>query len=149
MTTPPTPTPKDLKKTLQSWGFEVFRTLPDRVLLAERVRENLLMDSGLAVLAAPGLALRVRVRAQKSDFPGETESFLEARARQQGAILRARGFVEVDVVWVPIPDPSDERQQLDLWVEVNFVRALDGLEGLQQTLGAVLELARVALPNGR
>ena len=47
-----TPTPADLKKTLVARGFEVYRTLGDQVVLADRVRENLIMDSGVA--ARPG-----------------------------------------------------------------------------------------------
>ena len=43
--------PRELKKALVSSGFEVFRTMPDHVVLAERPRENLILDSGVRVRA--------------------------------------------------------------------------------------------------
>src|SRR5690606_21407517 len=41
-------TPRDLKKTLSAQGFQIYRVFGSSVLLAERVRENLIMDSGVA-----------------------------------------------------------------------------------------------------
>ena len=51
----PTFTPQQLKKALVDAGFIIFRTLADEVMLAERVRENLIMDSGVRLKATPAL----------------------------------------------------------------------------------------------
>jgi len=45
----PVPTPAELKKALTAEGFEIYRTTGDRILLADRVRDNLIMDSGVSV----------------------------------------------------------------------------------------------------
>ncbi len=62
------PTPSELKKTLIAQGFEIYRTSPDQVSLADRVRDNLLMDAGVGVRVQE-LSVRVVFKAQASDFP--------------------------------------------------------------------------------
>ena len=57
-----TPTPSDLKKTLVARGFEVYRTMGDHVILADRVRDNLIMDSGVAV--RPGKTVVTRTPSE-------------------------------------------------------------------------------------
>ena len=64
-------TPSELKKALQAQGFEIYRTTPHEVMLADRVRDNLLMDSAVAVGVGEEFVVSVTVRAQSSDFPGE------------------------------------------------------------------------------
>ncbi len=82
----PNPTPSELKKLLSNAGFEIYRTAGDRVELADRVRDNLIMDSGVSVLAAGGeLVVRFITRAQASEFTGESEEQLFERARLMGA----------------------------------------------------------------
>src|ERR1700761_8653443 len=87
-------TPAEIKKALQVAGFEIYRTRGDVVHLADRVRENLLMDANVYV-RAPSLTVGLVVRAQKSDFPSDADEALFARARKLGADAIARGFVEV------------------------------------------------------
>src|SRR5436190_15279466 len=74
------PTPSDIKKALVKAGFEVYQTRGDVVHVAERVRENLLMDSGIRVHSSTP-TVRFVVRAQKNDFPGDAEDSLFQRAR--------------------------------------------------------------------
>src|SRR3954468_20336328 len=75
---PSPPTPQQLKKALIAGGFEVFRTLPEEVVLAERVRENLILDSGVRVgpLGDGKVQVRLVLRAQKGDFPNDDDSSL-------------------------------------------------------------------------
>ena len=65
-----TPTPAELKKTLVARGFEVYRTLGDQVVLADRVRDNLIMDSGVAARSGDVLAVRFVVRGGAVLSPG-------------------------------------------------------------------------------
>src|SRR6478609_8126323 len=93
---PLTSTPQQIKKALVASGFEVFRTLPEEVVLAERVRENLILDSGVRVAPIDGDKLQVRLvlRAQKADFPNEDEATLFERVRKLAEPAVAKGFAE-------------------------------------------------------
>lgn len=120
----PNPSPRELKKTLIREGFEVYRTIEDRVVLAERVRDNLIMDSGVAVCSGEPLAVRVVLRAQGNDFPGESPAQLVGRARALGDALATRGYAEVQTQAVPILDPGDRTKTLDTWYEVSLERVV-------------------------
>jgi hypothetical protein len=131
-------------KTLAESGFEVFRTAGSRIVLADRVRENLIMDSGVSALVGEPLGIRVVVRAQQKDFPEESEASLFERAFGLGAPARQRGYVEADRSVVPIKDPSDESQVLDTWFEIAFEKSLDDSAGLDEELRYALDLVKTA-----
>lgn len=113
-------TPRDLKKTLSAQGFQIYRVFGSSVLLAERVRENLIMDSGVAAVcgADDAHAVRIVFRAQGKDHPAETEAQLFERARQLAAKVTDQGYHEVEVAVVPVTDPTDVSHVLDTWYEV-------------------------------
>src|SRR5436853_550872 len=48
----------EIKKALLASGFEVYRTRGNEVHSADRVRDNLIMDSGVSVRVGAGLAPR-------------------------------------------------------------------------------------------
>src|SRR5690348_2283379 len=108
------PTPAELKKTLRDAGFEIYRTRGDVIHLAERVRENLLRDSGVFVHASAGTVGFV-TRAQKADFPGAPEAELWSRARLLGQAAAARGYKEVGASVREVHDPGDHARTLDVW----------------------------------
>lgn len=131
-------TPNELKKQLILAGLEVFRVQGSRVCLADRVRENLIMDSGVSAVAGDPLVVRFVVRAQASNFPGKSAEELFGRARQLGVSSQGRGYREVDTAVVPIKDPGGGPGTLDTWYEVAFELevAPDGLvEELKYALG--------------
>jgi hypothetical protein len=134
----------ELKKVLLARGFEVYRTTGDDVALAERVRDNLLMDS--AVIACGGASLRVRfiVRAEASAFPGEGPDALFARARRLAASADQRGYRETGTRVVPIHDPGDRTKTLDTWYEVLFERTVGDTEELEAELRSALSLEKSA-----
>jgi len=137
------PTPIELKKILIARGFEVYRTLSNRVQLAERVRDNLLMDGNVSAWTGDKLAVRFVTRAQHSDFPSETEEQLLARARACAALTIQRGYQEVDRAVVPIYDPGDATKTLDTWYEVTFGRPVADLEELFLELRFALNLDKI------
>lgn len=143
----PAPSPIELKRILQSRGFEIYRTTPDEVVLADRVRDNLLMDSGVAVKLSPALAVRVVVRAEGLEFPGERADELFSRARQLAE--RALEYREVDTRVVPIRDPGDPARTLDTWYEVWLERPVLDLEELCSELRRALSLERTASAGAR
>ncbi|HYP87231.1 MAG TPA: hypothetical protein VEQ59_03745 [Polyangiaceae bacterium] len=139
-----TPTPSELKKTLVARGFEVYRTLGDHIVLADRVRDNLIMDSGVAVRPGDKLTVRFVVRAQASDFPGAKADDLYDRARACAAEARGRGYAEVGVAEVRVRDPGDASSTLDTWYEVSFERLVASEDELEQELRYALALEKTA-----
>jgi len=135
--------PSTLKKSLLSEGFEIYRTAPNQITLADRVRDNLLMDSGVSVCEGP-LEVRVVLRAQASNFPGEGADGLYARARALSTELVGRGYAEVSAQAVPVADPGDRSRTLDTWYEVTYSVSVAGDAALYGELRVVLGLNKNA-----
>ena len=143
----PAPTPSELKKALLARGFEIYRTTADEVVLADRVRDNLLMDSMVAARTGKGLAVRIVLRAEAASFPGESPEELFARARHVGAAAERRGYRETTSRTVPIHDPGDRSRTLDTWFEVWFERDVDDVEELARELRVALAFEKSALAS--
>ncbi|MEZ4223573.1 MAG: hypothetical protein R3B13_21675 [Polyangiaceae bacterium] len=140
----PDPTVTDLKKQLLDAGFEVYRTLGSQVVLADRVRDNLIMDSGVRVEAADsGYRISVVFRAQAADFPGETEKELWARARSAVTGFGGIEFEESSATAHPIKDPGDRERVLDTWYEVVMSGPVDSAD-LIDALKHAVSMAKTA-----
>ncbi len=134
----------ELKKQLVARGFEVYRTIGNQVLLAERVRDNLIMDANVAVVAAEPMVARASYRAQQSDFHGATESDLFTYARQMAKESLARGYRETGRKVVPIVDPGDRSRTLDTWYEITVELNVSTLDELETELRYLLAHQKVA-----
>ena len=123
-------TPQQLKKALIASGFEVFRTLAEEVVLAERVRENLILDSGVRVgpLGEGRVRVRLVLRAQRTDFPSDEETTLFDRVRKLAEPALAGGFEEVSTNVNAIKDPTDPNRTLDTFYEVFLSHEVATLE---------------------
>lgn len=146
---PAPPTPQQLKKALIAGGFEVFRTLPEEVVLAERVRENLILDSGVRVgpLEDGGLRVRLVLRAQRTDFPSDEDNTLFDRVRKLAEPAIAEGFAEVSTNLNAVKDPADPERTLDTFYEVFLSREVATLEDAMPVLKFALSLEKaVAQP---
>ena len=120
-------TPAEVKKALVEAGFEVYRTRGDTVHVAERVRENLIMDSNVRLRAADN-AVRFAVRAQRSDFPDASTDQLFARVRSHAeALATSRGYAEVESNVTEVADPGDAERTIDTWCEVVFEKRVESL----------------------
>ncbi|HET7545323.1 MAG TPA: hypothetical protein VFK05_35900 [Polyangiaceae bacterium] len=138
------PTPSELKKLLLAEGFEVYRTLSDQIVLADRVRDNLIMDSGVAVRLGEVPCVRFVVRAQGSDFPTDSTAAIFDRARGLASEPLARGYREVSANRVEVRDPGDDSQTLDVWHEVAFEKPLADDAELISELRYALSLEKTA-----
>jgi hypothetical protein len=136
----PSPTLSELRKALIAEGFEIYRTIGPALLLADRVRDNLIMDSLVSAVSGDTLAVRFVVRAQRSDFPGEGDEQLFQRARQHVHSTEARGYREFQTNVVPIRDPGDRSRTLDTWYEVSFEKPVSDLPELLDELRYALSL---------
>ena len=135
-----------LKKALLDAGFEVFRTKGEEIVLAERPRENLIMDSGVRLRAAGPDALEVRVvlRAQKADFPNEDEGHLFERVRKLAAPAVAHGFAELGTSVTKVADPGDAERTLDTFYEITFGKDAPKLDAALAELKFALTLEKRA-----
>jgi hypothetical protein len=139
-----------LKKALVASGFEVFRTLPEGVVLAERVRENLILDSGVRVgpLDDGRIQVRVVLRAQRADFPSEDESSLFDRVRKLAEPALADGFAESSTHVNAVKDPADPERTLDTFYELFLTRDVASVEDAVPVLKFALGLEK-AVGTGR
>lgn len=139
-------TPQQLKKALVASGFEVFRTLSEEVVLAERVRENLILDSGvrLGPLADGKLRVRVVLRAQRADFPGDDEGAMFERVRRLAGPALAHGFTEEKTNVNAVKDPSDASKTLDTFYEVFLKQDVASVEDAVVILKFALGLEKAA-----
>src|SRR4051812_30595499 len=92
MTSSQPPSIQELKKALLAAGLEIYRTRPDAVHLAERPRDNQILDAGISFRPATegaSFELRVVMRCQRSDFPRENADALYDRVRElaKGSVL--------------------------------------------------------------
>ena len=140
----PTTTPQQLKKALIASGFEVFRTLPEEVVLAERVRENLILDSGVRVgpLGDGRVRVRLVLRGQRSDFPSDEEATLFERVRKLAEPALANGFAEISTHVNPVTDPADPERTLDTFYEVFLAHEVATLEDAVPVLKFALGLEK-------
>lgn len=118
-----------MKKALVAAGLEVYRTRGEIICLADRVRENLLMDAGAFVGVGEALRVGIVVRVQASDFPGEAEAQLFERARAVAASAIPAGYREVTAQVQRVADPGDAARTLDTWCEVQLEKPVADLAG--------------------
>jgi hypothetical protein len=120
-------TTAETKKALIAAGLEVYRTRGEVVFLADRVRENLLMDAGAFIRAGAVLSVGLVVRAQASDFPGEDEAQLWARARAVAASALQIGYGEAAAQLHTVADPGDPARIIDTWCELSLEKPVTDL----------------------
>ncbi len=141
------PSIQELKRTLVSAGLEIYRTRPDAVHLAERPRDNQILDAGISVRPVSDTEFEVRLvmRAQRSDFPREPVEALYEKVRVLAADdVVARGFSEIEAREQRMLDPGDKTKTLDTWYELVFSRTFGDVESAIADIKRVLVLEKYA-----
>jgi hypothetical protein len=138
--------PQELKKALVSAGFEVYRTKSDEIMLADRVRDNLILDSGVRISANEAHEIRVNLvmGIRHTQHPGENEQALFERVRNLATPLIAAGFAEMGTGQNPVTDPSDATKTLDIFFEVTFGKNEANFDAALPSLKIALEIAKTA-----
>jgi hypothetical protein len=133
-----------VKRVLIEAGFEVFRTRNEEIVLAERPRENLIMDSGVRLRLTEPLEIRIVLRAQKADFPNEDEAHLFERVRKLAAPAVSDGFAEVATAVTRVTDPGDAERTLDTFYEITYSKRTARLDDAVAELKFALGLEKRA-----
>lgn len=131
-------TPLEIKQTIVAAGFEVYRTTGQEVIVADRVRDNLILDSGVRVRAGEPMEVHLIMGLRRGQYPNESDEQVFARLRQLAAPAVTHGFAEKTAAAAPVNDPADASRTLDTFFELRLVKHEgDG--------AAMLELVRFAL----
>lgn len=133
-----------IKKALVDAGFEVFRSRGEEIVLAERPRENLIMDSGVRLRVAEPLEVRIVLRAQKADFPNEDDQHLFERVRQLAAPALTDGFSEISTAATKVNDPGDAERTLDTFYEITYGKPAPALDSAIEVLRFAMTLEKRA-----
>lgn len=139
--------PKDLaelKKALKEAGFQIYEMRLGRVSLAERVRDNLILDSGVSVGIDPGLNVRVALRAQMLHFPGKTSDEAHGYAEGLATPFVLDGYERDGSAITRVLDPAHPERSLDTVHEVFVQKATSTWSSTLEALRAALELPRAS-----
>ncbi|HEX7667649.1 MAG TPA: hypothetical protein VF407_24140 [Polyangiaceae bacterium] len=138
--------PQELKKALISAGFEVYRTKAEEVMLADRVRDNLILDSGVRVRAKSDAEFEVRLvmGVRKTQYPGDDENAMFDRVRKLAEPVLKMGFDEIKTAQAPVADPSDQSRTLDTFFDVEFGNSAPSFDDAVPLVKAAIEVAKTA-----
>ncbi len=136
----------DVVRTLVRAGIEIFCGSDEVVHVAERVRDNLLIDADVRVNAARRSVVFFS-RAHSVDFPGEPANLLFARARLPAAAALGRGYAEAKAFVTKLRAPDDPGITLDYWYQVEFEKPVLDLEQLIEEVRFALALEKAAKPE--
>ena len=141
---PMPPSLADLKKALIAAGFELYRTRGDELQVADRVRDNLIMDSGVSLRVGDALSVKIVFRAQLSDFAGDDAERLFDRARELGVDVVHRGYSEAGTLTSHVRDPAEPTRTLDTWYEVWYEKPVASVEEAMREVGLATKLEKAA-----
>jgi hypothetical protein len=122
----------ETRAALIAHGIEVSRVEKGVIALAVRVRSHL-MDAGVSLQVEPAPAVKFTVRAQSSDFPGESDAQLFAKVRvASDEPAHTHGFAESTHERREILDPGDATRVLDTWYELTYAKPVTSADDLLQ-----------------
>ena len=137
-------TPQEIKKVITGGGLEVYRTTGHEVIVADRVRDNLILDSGVRVrTGSDQLEIRLIMGLRRGQYPNETNDQLFGRLRHLAAPALDNGFAEVHAGVAPVNDPADTKRTLDTFFELVLAKTIPTTDLLEDVRFA-LSIAKTA-----
>jgi hypothetical protein len=133
----------ETKRALRDAGFQAYDVRDGFISLAERVRDNLILYSGIAVQATPP-TLRVTLRAQSTHFPGQSQDRVRAHAEDLAREFERRGFVIIGSSKTEVTDPSYAERTLDIVHSVLVERQCDDWAEVMAEVRAAFLLPRTS-----
>ena len=140
----PNLTPQEIKQTLIDAGLEVYRTTGEEVIVADRVRDNLILDSGVRVRAGDPMEVRLIMGLRQTQYPNEPPDALFGRLRELAAEAVGKGFAEVDAKQAPVNDPADAKKRLDTFFELVFSKREPDRAAMLDLVRFGVEIAKTA-----
>lgn len=131
----------DLKRLVRNAGYQVYGTQGQKVQLAERVRDNLILDSGICVSLDP-LSIIVTVRAQMIHFSGQPVERAREFADELSAAFLPLGYTRESSETVVIPDPNHEGAILETVCEVELHKNVASPDSIASEIQLALNLPR-------
>ncbi|MEM9070170.1 MAG: hypothetical protein AAGE52_16805 [Myxococcota bacterium] len=133
----------DIQEALEEAGLEVYRSRPDEIQVAERVRLHI-MDSGVRVVLQEALiAVQFTARSQRSDFPSAKAEDLFDRVRGSiGQRASDRGYQETGIRVHEVTDPVDDAKVLDVWHEVIYQKPTEAMSDIVEEVRWALDVEK-------
>jgi hypothetical protein len=131
-------TPKEIKQSIVAAGLEVYRTTGQEVIIAERVRDNLILDSGVRVRAGDPMEVCIVMGLRRGQYPNDSDEQVFARLRELAAPAVGHGFNEQKSGTAAVVDPADKRRTLDTFFEIVLAKP-------EPDVAAMLDLVRFAM----
>jgi hypothetical protein len=133
----------ETKRALREAGLQIYEVREGFITLAERVRDNLILQSGIAVSTSP-FRVQVTLRAQSLHFPGQTQDQVLAHAVELAGNFVARGYREVGTTRTEVADPSHPERTLDVVHAVIVERPCDSWEEVLSEIKEAFSSARAS-----
>ncbi len=134
----------EIKQSLVESGLEVYRTTGQEVIVADRVRDNLILDSGVRVRAGDKMSVCVIMGLRRGQFPNESDDQVFERLRKLTASASAHGFSEERSGTSAVNDPADAERTLDTFFEVVLVKSAADKAGMLDLVRFALDVAKTA-----
>jgi hypothetical protein len=131
----------ETKRALREAGLQVYEVRDGCIALAERIRDNLILHSGVAVCPSTW-TVKVSVRAQSLHFPGQSQERIATQAEELGAPFESRGFAKVSASSHDVGDPSHPGRTIDVVHTVLFERACSSWDEALAEIRAAFLLPR-------
>ena len=137
-------TPQEIKQTLIDAGLEVYRTTGEEVIVADRVRDNLILDSGVRVRAGDPMEVRLIMGLRQTQYPNEPADQLFERLRDLASAAVGKGFSEAEAKTAPVNDPADAGKRLDTFFELVLVKREADRAAMLELVRFSVEIAKTA-----
>lgn len=133
---------ESVKSALSQAGVEVYRTFPEEIYVAERIRVHL-MDSSVRIRLGNKISVSFTARCQKSDFPNAPSEELFAKVRNSiGPSAGARGYAEAAHRVIEMKNPANPAQVLDTWHEVIYTKTSENVDEVVQEVRWALKIEK-------